>query len=77
LPHKAFALQIRQNRGLQTIALLRSRKTFASANFCYAPPCAQSQHVLPDFVRSEQYLSEPEFPELLVTFASRHTAQPS
>jgi len=31
LPHKAFALQIRQNHGLQLFARLRSRNPYASA----------------------------------------------
>jgi hypothetical protein len=47
---KAFALQIRQNHGLQTVALLRSRKAIASANICYALATAQGHQVMPDFV---------------------------
>jgi hypothetical protein len=38
LPHSAFTLQIRQNLGLQTIALLRSLNSHAPANICYALP---------------------------------------
>jgi hypothetical protein len=44
LPHTAFALQIRQNLGLQTIALLRSLNAGASANICYAVPGAQGHN---------------------------------
>jgi hypothetical protein len=52
LPHMALTLQIRQNLGLQTIALLRSLEALASANICYALPNAQATIVLPDFARS-------------------------
>jgi hypothetical protein len=52
LPHRAFALQVRQNLGLQTIAQLRSLNSCASANICYALPTEQATIVLPDFTRS-------------------------
>jgi len=38
LPHKAFALQIRQNHGLQNLALLRSRIARASASIAMPFP---------------------------------------
>jgi hypothetical protein len=37
-----LALQIRQNHGLQTIALLRTLEARASANICYASPYIQA-----------------------------------
>jgi hypothetical protein len=52
LPHLAFALQIRQNRGLQNVAPLRSLQAFASATIAMPFPALIPTIVLPDFVRS-------------------------
>jgi tRNA A37 threonylcarbamoyladenosine synthetase subunit TsaC/SUA5/YrdC len=59
----AFALQISQNHGLQQLPHYVRALASASANICYAPAAARGQRVLPDFIRSETYLSEPEFME--------------
>jgi hypothetical protein len=51
LPHKAFALQINQNHGLQNIApVCRTRPILGK--YCYALPVLKATIVLPDFDRS-------------------------
>jgi hypothetical protein len=52
LPHMAFALQIRQNLGLQTIALLRSLKQPLLQIFAMPFPAHKARRVLPGFIRS-------------------------
>ncbi|WP_426671291.1 hypothetical protein ACPPVU_08650 [Mucilaginibacter sp. McL0603] len=52
LQHRAFALQISQNRGLQNIAPLRSHQADASATIAMPFPTHKATIVLPDFVRS-------------------------
>jgi hypothetical protein len=64
LPHKAFALQISQNHGLQTVAPLRSLKCLRFSKYLLCPlPRSRATIILSDFIRSERHLSEPEFSE--------------
>jgi hypothetical protein len=52
LPHRAFALQISQNHGLQNVAPLRSRQADASTTIAMPFPAHKANIVLPDFTRS-------------------------
>ncbi|MDN5287625.1 MAG: hypothetical protein JWR38_3899 [Mucilaginibacter sp.] len=62
LPHMAFALQIRQNHGLQTVApppAGGSLKALRFSKYLLCPSSRTDHQVLPDFTRSELRLSEP------------------
>jgi hypothetical protein len=52
LPHRAFALQTRQNLGCNLLTLLRSLRASASAKSCYALLALKATIVLSDFGRS-------------------------
>ena len=52
LPHKAFALQTRQNHGLESFAPLRSLIAIASAKFPMPLQPHKATIVLPAFARS-------------------------
>jgi hypothetical protein len=49
---RAFALQIRQNRGCNLFAGLTCRFYTLHAKICYALPALSATIVLPDFARS-------------------------
>jgi hypothetical protein len=52
LPHYAFALQTRQNHGLQSFCPTAFTLSIASAKICYALPTLKASIVLSDFARS-------------------------
>jgi hypothetical protein len=52
LPHKAFALQTRQNHGLESFALLTFAPTPRFSKISYAPATLKATIVLPVFARS-------------------------